>query len=97
MKSFIVKRYGKKEKLHLTDSPEPTVKENEVLVQMHAAGVNLLDTMIKIGEFKLFLPYKTPFINGYDMAGTVIKVARQLRVLKLAMKYIKELAITILR
>ena len=74
MKAFIVKKYSKKEKLQLTQVAEPIAKENEVLVQIHAAGVNLLDSMIKQGEFKTFLPYKTPIINGHDMAGIVLKV-----------------------
>lgn len=74
MKAFIVKRYGKKEKLHLTDWAEPTVNENDVLVKIHAAGVNLLDSLIRNGDFKLFLPYKPPFINGHDVAGVVAKV-----------------------
>lgn len=74
MKAFIVKKYGKKETLHLTDVNEPTLNENEVLVQIDAAGVNLLDSLIRNGEFKLFLPYKTPFINGHDMAGVIAKV-----------------------
>ncbi|HVU94814.1 MAG TPA: NADP-dependent oxidoreductase [Puia sp.] len=74
MRAFIVKRYGKKEKLHLTELPEPNVKENEVLVQIHSAGVNLLDSLIRNGDFKLFLPYKPPFINGHDLAGVITKV-----------------------
>ncbi len=74
MKAFTVKRYGKKEKLHLTDWAEPTVNENEVLVQINAAAINLSDTLLKNGDFKLFLPYKTPFVNGQDMAGVVTKV-----------------------
>lgn len=74
MKAFIVKSYGKKEKLHLTDWAEPTVNENDVLVQIHSAGVNSLDSLIKNGEFKLFLPYKPPFVNGHDVAGVVTKV-----------------------
>ena len=74
MKAFIVKRYGKKEKLHLTELAEPALKENEVLVQVHSTGVNLLDSKIRNGEFKLFLPYKTPFVNGHDVAGVITKV-----------------------
>ncbi len=74
MKAFIVKRYGKKEKLHLTEVAAPSLKENEVLVQIHAAAINLLDSLIKNGDFKIFLPYKTPFANGHDMAGVVVKV-----------------------
>jgi len=74
MKAFQIKKYSKKEKLELTEVAEPTVKENEVLVEVHAAGVNLLDSKIKTGEFKIFLPYKTPLTNGHDMAGVVVKV-----------------------
>lgn len=53
---------------------EPNVNDDEVLVQIHSAGVNLLDSLIRNGEFKIFLPYKTPFINGHDFAGIVTKV-----------------------
>jgi len=74
MKAFIIKRYGKKEKLHLTEIAEPVVKENDVLVQIHAAGVNQLDSKIRDGEFKLILPYKPPFTLGHDVAGIVTKV-----------------------
>ncbi len=73
MKSFILNRYGKKEKLHLTEVAEPVLKDTDVLVQIHAAGVNLLDSKIRDGEFKLILPYKTPFALGHDVAGVVIK------------------------
>jgi NADPH:quinone reductase-like Zn-dependent oxidoreductase len=74
MIAFIVKSYGKKEKLHLTTFAEPIVNENDVLVQVHSAGVNSLDSLIRNGEFKLFLPYKPPFVNGHDVAGVVTKV-----------------------
>lgn len=74
MKAFIVKRYGKNETLQLAEMTEPIVKEKDILVQVHAAGVNLLDAKIRNGEFKIFLPYKTPFILGHDVAGIVTKV-----------------------
>jgi NADPH:quinone reductase-like Zn-dependent oxidoreductase len=73
MKAFVVNRYGKKEKLHLTEVAEPIAEEKEVVIQIKAAAINLLDTLIKNGDFKLFLPYKTPFINGHDVAGTITK------------------------
>ena len=74
MKAFIIKRYGKKEELQLTEIAEPVVKENDVLVQIHAAGINLLDSKIRDGEFKLILPYKPPFTLGHDVAGVITKV-----------------------
>ncbi|MDZ7650727.1 MAG: alcohol dehydrogenase catalytic domain-containing protein [Cytophagales bacterium] len=79
MKAFIIKRYGKKEKLHLAEIAEPIVKENDVLVQIHAAGVNQLDSKIRDGEFKLFLPYKPPFVLGHDVAGVVTKVGSNVK------------------
>lgn len=74
MKAFIVKKYGKKETLHLSDWAMPSIQENEVLIQVYSAGVNSLDALIRNGEFKLFLPYKTPFVNGHDMAGVVTRI-----------------------
>lgn len=74
MKTFIAKSYGKKEKLHLTNLSEPTINENDVLVQVHSAGVNVIDLLIRNGEFKLFLPMKPPFQLGRDVAGVVTKV-----------------------
>ncbi|MBL7783203.1 MAG: NADP-dependent oxidoreductase [Saprospiraceae bacterium] len=78
MKGFVLNRYGKKEKLYLTTIDEPSVKENEVLIQVHAAGVNLLDSKIRDGEFKLLLPYKPPFVLGHDVAGVVIKTGSRI-------------------
>ena len=74
MKAFIVNRYGKKEKLQLTEIAEPVVKETDILVQVRSAGVNLLDSKIRNGEFKMILPYATPFTLGHDVAGVVTKV-----------------------
>lgn len=74
MKAFTLNRYGKNEQLHLTDVAVPVVKENDVLVEIHASGLNLLDSKIMSGEFKLILPYKFPLIPGHDVAGVVTKV-----------------------
>lgn len=73
MKAFIIDRYGKKEELHLQEITDPVVKENDVLVQVYSASVNLLDSKIKSGEFKLMLPYKMPLVLGHDVAGVITK------------------------
>jgi NADPH:quinone reductase-like Zn-dependent oxidoreductase len=74
MKAFIVKKYSKKDGLQVAEIPEPVLHDNDVLVQVYAAGVNLLDSKIRNGEFKLILPYKPPFTLGHDVAGIVVKV-----------------------
>lgn len=80
MKAFIVDRYGRgADALRAAEVPEPEVGERDVLVQIHAAGVNLLDAKIRNGEFKLFLPYRLPFVLGNDVAGVVVRVGSAVR------------------
>lgn len=82
MKAFVVDRYRKQAALRLADIPTPELREDEVLVEVHAAGVNLLDAKIRSGEFKLILPYRLPLILGHDVAGVVVKVGRRVRQFK---------------
>ena len=82
MKAFIVDRYGKTDAVRIGEMPEPELREDEVLVQVHAAGVNLLDSKIRNGEFKLILPYRPPFILGHDVAGVVVRVGPRVRQFK---------------
>jgi len=79
MKAFVVDRYQKQATLRLADIPIPELHEDEVLVEVHAAGVNLLDAKIRSGEFKLILPYRLPLILGHDVAGVVVKVGKRVR------------------
>ncbi|HUL70422.1 MAG TPA: NADP-dependent oxidoreductase [Gemmatimonadales bacterium] len=79
MKAFIVDRYQANSALRLGDMPEPDVRDHDVLVAIHAAGVNLLDAKIRDGEFKLILPYRLPLILGNDVAGVVIRVGAKVR------------------
>jgi hypothetical protein len=55
MKAFTIDRYKSKDGGRIVDMPQPGVGDNDVLVQIHAAGVNLLDAKIADGEFKIFL------------------------------------------
>ena len=72
MKAYLVEKY--KSPMKAGEAAEPTVGDRDVLVDIHAAGVNLLDAKIRDGEFKLFLPYKAPFVLGHDLAGVVTRV-----------------------
>lgn len=74
MKAFLIDRYGKKETGHIDDVPTPALRDDDVLVRVHAASVNALDTRIRTGEFKVILPYRLPLLLGNDLAGTVERV-----------------------
>jgi NADPH:quinone reductase-like Zn-dependent oxidoreductase len=82
VKAFVVDRYQKQAALRLADMPAPESREDEVLVEVHAAGVNLLDAKIRGGEFKLILPYRLPLVLGHDVAGVVVKVGMRVRQFK---------------
>lgn len=83
MKAFVLDRYGKKRALRLADLPSPELRDDEVLVEVHAAGVNVVDSKIRNGEFKLILPYRMPLILGHDVAGKVVKLGPGVRQFKL--------------
>jgi len=82
MRAFIVDRYKKKAALRLGEMPEPAMQDDDVLVEIHASGLNPLDSKIRDGEFKLILPYRPPFILGHDVAGTVVRVGSKVRQFK---------------
>lgn len=81
MKAFIINKYTK-DGLQLADVLMPKVGDNEVLVEIHSAGINLLDSKIKTGEFKLLLPYKFPLILGHDVAGIITQVGKNVKKFK---------------
>ncbi|MEZ5041884.1 MAG: NADP-dependent oxidoreductase [Saprospiraceae bacterium] len=77
MKAYTINRYSKTDKLQLAGVPEPIVKENDVLIEVHSASINQLDAKLKSGEFKLLMPYKFPLILGHDVAGIITKVGKK--------------------
>lgn len=82
MKAFVVDKYRKRGALRLAEMPNPDLRDNDVLVEIHAAGVNLLDSKVRDGEFKPILPYRPPFILGHDVAGAVVRVGSKVRKFK---------------
>ncbi|QNK63494.1 hypothetical protein H7F33_03025 [Pedobacter sp. PAMC26386] len=58
MKAFIIDKYKSKDGGRIKQIPDPRQRADDVLIEVHAARVNLLDSKIRSGEFKLILPYK---------------------------------------
>ena len=79
MKAFVLDRHGKQRALQCADMPDPVLRDDEVLVEVHAAGVNPLDARLRDGEYKLVLPYRLPLILGHDVAGVVVRVGPRVR------------------
>lgn len=77
MKAFILDAYGKSAGLRLGDVADPVVQPDDVLIEVHAAGLNQLDSKIRDGAFKPILPYRAPFVLGHDVAGIVLLVGQK--------------------
>jgi NADPH:quinone reductase-like Zn-dependent oxidoreductase len=77
MKAIVFTHYGSSTELHVTQRPEPSPKENELLVRVHASSINSWDweflsgTFINRILFGLFKPKPGKQILGADIAGTV--------------------------
>jgi len=82
MKAFIVDRYGSNNVVRAGEMPDPELRDDDVLVQIHAASVNPLDLKIRDGKLKLILPYRLPLILGNDLAGVVVRVGSRVRQFK---------------
>ena len=74
MKALTFKRYGKSPEIGFADVPRPTLKADELLVQVHAASVNPIDNMIPTGIFKAVVKFQLPATLGSDLAGVVTEV-----------------------
>jgi NADPH:quinone reductase-like Zn-dependent oxidoreductase len=73
MKALIFKRYGGQDQVVFADIPRPVPRPDELLVQVHAAGLNPVDNKIREGQMKAILRFPFPATLGSDLAGVVLE------------------------
>jgi NADPH:quinone reductase-like Zn-dependent oxidoreductase len=71
MKAVRIHTYGSPEVLKYEEAPRPKPEAGELLIRVHAAGVNPVDWKIREGYFKHRLNYSLPLILGWDLSGVV--------------------------
>jgi len=74
MKAVRIHAYGGPEVLKYEEAPRPAPQQGEILVRVHAAGINPVDWKVREGYLKDVRPAQFPLILGYDVAGTVEQV-----------------------
>lgn len=74
MKALTFKRYGKSPDIGFMDVLVPVLQPDEMLVEVHAVGLNPIDNMITTGMFKAVLKFELPVTMGSDLAGIVKEV-----------------------
>jgi len=76
MKAVRIHEYGGPEVLVYEDAPRPQAEKGDVLVQVHAAGINPVDWKVRQGLAKDSLHHHLPLILGWDVSGVVEAVGR---------------------
>jgi len=79
VKAFVLHAYGSADGVRADDVPDPAMHDDDVLIQVHAAGGNPVDARIREGDFKAFLRYRLPIVLGCDVAGVVVRVGSRVR------------------
>jgi NADPH:quinone reductase-like Zn-dependent oxidoreductase len=74
MNAVRIHQYGGPEVLQYEEAPRPKPQSGEVLIRVHAAGVNPIDWKVREGYLKEFFPHTFPLILGWDLSGVVEKV-----------------------
>jgi alcohol dehydrogenase len=83
MKAVQISRYGDADVLTVTpEAPRPAAGEGKVLVEVHAASINPVDTMLRLGYMQKMAPLVFPATLGTDLAGVVVEVGQGVADLK---------------
>ncbi|WP_075981399.1 quinone oxidoreductase family protein [Bacillus massilinigeriensis] len=75
MKAYYFTEYGGPEVLKQVELEKPQPKGHEVLIEIHAIGVNYADTARREGQY--VVPTPLPFIPGAEIAGIVVEVGEK--------------------
>ena len=74
MKAALLKAYGDVDQFSLGEAVDPVAGANEVVIKVHAAGLNPVDGYVRQGFLAQMAPMTFPAILGVDAAGTVVSL-----------------------
>ena len=80
MKAIVVREFGPPESIRVEDFPAPQPAEKQVLIDVHAAGVNFPDILVMGGKYQVLPP--RPFVAGKECAGIVAAVGESVTTCK---------------
>lgn len=82
MKAMVIQEFGSVEQLHFENLPTPKPADNEVQIEILYTSVNPVDWKICEGLLKGRLPHEFPLIPGWDAAGVVAAVGKNVKKFK---------------
>lgn len=79
MKAIVIEAYGSSDQLIEKEVPKPVIKDNQVLVELHATSINPIDWKLREGYLQEQLPFEFPIILGWDAAGIISEVGSNVK------------------
>ncbi len=80
MKAATIQSYDADVKI--TDVPRPKLENDTVIVEVNAASLNPIDSILRSGHMKDMLPISFPYVMGYDVSGVVVEVGHDVKNVK---------------
>lgn len=80
MKAIVIKQFGGPEVLTLDEVPDPVAGPGQVVVRLHAAGINPVDAYVRTGTYAL--KPELPYTPGMDGAGVIESIGKDVIDLK---------------
>jgi NADPH:quinone reductase-like Zn-dependent oxidoreductase len=79
MKAVRIHSYGHADQMKIEEAPRPSIRSNEALLRIRAAGVNPVDWKIREGYMKDVVRASFPLTLGQDFAGDIVEVGKDVR------------------
>jgi NADPH:quinone reductase-like Zn-dependent oxidoreductase len=79
MRAYVLKQYGGPQGSRLMDVPAPTPRPRDILVEVHAAGLNPVDFKFRQGKLRAIQRPRLPFVLGNELAGEVIATGNDVK------------------
>lgn len=88
MKAILLEKAGGVENLHLKNIEKPSIKDNEVLVNVKAISLNPADVKAKSSDQMLSMMFGSirPIVLGWDIAGVITKIGKKVTKFKVGDK-----------
>lgn len=80
MKAAVIQDYAAV--VEISDVVKPDLKDDSVLIEVHAASLNPIDNILRAGYLKDMVSLSFPHVMGYDVSGEVIEVGKDVRTVK---------------
>jgi len=77
VKAVVTKKFGPPEVLEIQKVEKPKIKDNEILVRVHASSVNPVDWKLRSGYMKILLGFKPTKILGADYSGIITEIGKK--------------------